>query len=187
MAALAAPAAGTAANDGMIVLGEVTALPAGDLVRQPGRFFDLKGRTVTFTPDGEGRYAVRTGSLTWAETGAETGTVFDLSDGSYRGRSAEVGLPFGFPFAGRTWRSVHANTNGNVSFAAPEATHMEHRRLFSSGTMRSVAAAVDSRSAAGFETAVTDTEAGAVRRYLKADRRQPAAAFVDASAFPCSP
>ena len=39
----------------------------------------------------------------------------------------------------------------------------------------------------GFEIAVTDTEAGAVRRYLKADRREPAAAFVDVSAFPCSP
>ena len=38
----------------------------------------------------------------------------------------------------------------------------------------------------GFEIAVTDTEAGAVRRYVKTDRREPAAAFVDVSAFPCS-
>ena len=136
---------------GMTVLGKVTALPAGDVVHRPARFFDLEGRTVTFTPDGEGRYAVRTGSLTWVETNASTGPVFDLSTGSHLGRSAEVSLPFDFPFAGRMWTRVHANTNGNVSFAAPETTHMEQRDIWSDGRMRSVAAAVDSRSATGFE------------------------------------
>ena len=38
----------------------------------------------------------------------------------------------------------------------------------------------------GFEIAVTDTQADAVRRYVKTDRREPAAAFVDVAAFPCS-
>ena len=53
--------------------------------------------------------------------------------------------PFAFPFAGRTWTHFHANTNGNVSFAAPETTHWQQRDPWADGTMRSVAAAVDSR------------------------------------------
>ena len=144
----------TAGNDGMTVLGKVTALPVADILRRPANFFDLEGKTITFTPDGEGRYAVEAGSLTWVETGAATGQVFDLSGGGWRGESTGVGLPFGFPFAGRAWTRVHVNTNGNISFAAPEATHFEQRRPFSSGTMRSVAAAVDSRSAAGLEAMI---------------------------------
>ena len=152
--ALIAPARWAAGNDSMTVLGKVTALPAGDVVHRPARFFDLQGRTVTFTPDGEGRYAVQTGSLTWVETSAATGPVFDLSTGSWRGKSAEVSLPFGFPFAGRTWTSVHVNTNGNISFAAPETTHAEQRNLWSDARMRSVAAAVDSRSATEFEAMI---------------------------------
>ena len=63
-------------------------------------------------------------------------------------------MPFEFPFAGRTWTRVHANTNGNVSFAAPETKHWEERDPWSSGTMRAVAAAVDSRSAAGLEAMI---------------------------------
>ena len=38
----------------------------------------------------------------------------------------------------------------------------------------------------GFEIAVTDKEAGGVRRYTKTDRRERAAASVDVAAFPCS-
>ena len=70
------------------------------------------------------------------------------------GEHAGVALPFPFPFAGRTWAHVHANTNGNVSFGAPETTHWQQRDPWADGTMRSVAAAVDSRSAAGFEAMI---------------------------------
>ena len=132
----------TAGNDGMTVLGKVTVLPAGDILRRPANFFDLEGKTVTFTPDGEGRYAVQTSSLTWVET----------SIAFYGG--GEVSLPFAFPFAGRTWTRVHANRSGNVSFMAPETTHWAQRDTWSSGTMRSLAAAVDSRSAAGLEAMI---------------------------------
>ena len=145
---------GTAGNVGMTVLGKVTALPAGDLVVRPARFFDLEGKTVTFTPDGEDRYAVHTDALTWVETGAATDPVFDLSGGGSEGKSTELSLPFDFPFAGRTWKGVHANTNGNISFAAPETTHGEQRDLWSDARMRSVAAAVDSRSATGLEAMI---------------------------------
>ena len=39
----------------------------------------------------------------------------------------------------------------------------------------------------GFEITVTDTQAGATRRYAKTDRRERAAAVLDAAAFPCGP
>ena len=161
----------TAENDGMTVLGKVTALPVGDVLRHPPNFFDLEGKTVTFTPDGEGRYAVQTTGLTWVETSTRVildfqapaiepaGLFHDISSHapaarSSRGESTGVGLPFGFPFAGRTWTRVHANTNGNVSFTASERTLWEQRDPWADGAMRSVAAAVDSRSAAGLEAMI---------------------------------
>ena len=73
VAALIAPARSTAGNDGMTVTGKVTPVPAAGLVSRPGNFFDLEGKTVTFTPDGAGRYRVRTDALTWVETSARIG------------------------------------------------------------------------------------------------------------------
>lgn len=143
-----APVRGMAGDDGMTVVGEVRVIPVGDILRRPASFFDLEGKTVTFTPDGAGRYSVQTGDLTWVETSPATGRALDLR------KQTEISLPFAFPFAGRIWTSIHANTNGNVSFAAPETTHWEHRSPFSRGTMRSVAAAVDVRSAGGMEAMI---------------------------------
>ena len=166
-----------AGNEGMTVLGKVTAIPATGLVRRQASFFDLEGRTVTFTPAGAGAYSVHVGPLTWVEIDAATRRSFDLGepadeppspfDDRFRprfqgnsggehagGEHAGIALPFTFPFAGRTWTHVHANTNGNVSFAAPEMTHWQQRDPWANGTMRSVAAAVDSRSATGFEAMV---------------------------------
>ena len=145
---LITPARGTAGDDGMTVVGEVRVLPVGDIFLRPANFFDLEGKTVTFTPDGAGRYAVQTGELTWVETSTATSRVLNLR------RETEISLPFVFPFAGRTWTRVHANRNGNVSFAVPETTHWEYRNPWSNGTMRTVAAAVDSRSAGGLEAMI---------------------------------
>ena len=174
VAALIAPGRWAAGNDGMTVLGKVKPVPAMDLILKPAGFFDLEGKTVTFTPDGAGGYAVQTGSLTWVETSAATGRVIKLrepaveppgpfEDGfrpswkrSFATKDTDTGisLPFVFPFAGRTWTRVHANRNGNLSFAAPETTHWEQRDPWADGTMRSFAAAVDSRSATGFEAMI---------------------------------
>ena len=51
--------------------------------------FDLNGRTLVFTPDGEGGYAREVRALAWEEDAGD-----EVSDG------AEVGLPFGFEFGG---------------------------------------------------------------------------------------
>ena len=160
-------------NEGMTVVGKVTALPVADVLLRPANFFDLEGKTLTFTPDDAGGYDVRIGPLTWVGTSAATGRSFDLRElpvepqrGFHHHASrpdsvaalseayTPIDLPFEFPFAGRGWTRVYANTNGNVSFAVPEAKHWEERDPWSSGTMRSVAAAVDSRSAAGLEAMI---------------------------------
>ena len=161
-----------AQNDVMTVRGSVTAVPATGLVRRPASFFDLEGKTVTFTPNGATGYAVHIGALTWVETSTATGRFFDFSEPADRrlspfddrfrprirlnrgGEDTAISLPFAFPFAGRTWTRVHANTNGNVSFAAPETAHWQRRDPWADGTMRSVAAAVDSRAAAGLEAMI---------------------------------
>ena len=171
-AALLAPARWAAGDDAMTVLGKVKPLPVGGILRHPANFFDLEGKTVTFTPDGAGGYAVRAGALIWVETSAATGRflrfrepadeppeAFDdglrpSSIAALVGKPTGVNLPFAFPFAGRTWRRIHANRNGNLSFTAPETTHWEQRNPWPDGTMRSVAAAVDSRSAAGLEAMI---------------------------------
>ena len=161
-----------AGNEGMTVLGRVTAVPATGLVRREASFFDLEGKTVTFTPAGAGGYSVHVGALTWVEIDPATRRSFDFGelgeeppspfDDRFRprirrnsgGEDVRIALPFAFPFAGRTWTHFHANTNGNVSFAAPETTHWQQRDPWADGTMRSVAAAVDSRSAAGVEAMI---------------------------------
>lgn len=173
VAALMAPAR-TAGNDGMTVVGKVEPVPATSLVLEPASFFDLEGKTVTFTPNTTGGYSVRVGStLAWVETDAATGRFFTVVepaveppgpfDDRFRpnwirrfgeGEVTGINLPFAFPFAGRTWTRVHANTNGNVSFAAPETTHWEQRDPWPDGSMRSVAAAVDSRSVVGLEAMI---------------------------------
>ena len=146
---LIVPAQGTAEEHGMTLVGEVRVLPIGDIFRRPASFFDLEDKTVTFTPDGAGGYTVRTGELTWFET-----TTVPKQTLNHWKQSTEISLPFAFPFAGQTWTRVHANRNGNVSFAAPETTHWKQRSSWSNGTMRAVAAAVDSRSAAGLEAMI---------------------------------
>ena len=129
------------------VHGGVTTVPATGLIAMPANYFDLEGTTVTFTPDGTGRYSVEVGDLEWEAGGAFSSTV-------HWNGSSTVGLPFPFPFANRTWTRVYANENGNISFEQPERLHWPHRNPWSDGTMRGVAAAIDSRSAAGLETMI---------------------------------
>ena len=139
----------SAQNDTVGVHGVVTTVPAGGLIRKPANFFDLEGTTVTFRPNDAGKYAVTVGNLDWRDPGPGTATRF----AHWSGHLA-VDLPFPFPFAGRTWTRVYANVNGNISFQRPERMNWPHRDPWASGTMRSVAAAIDSRSAAGLEAMI---------------------------------
>ena len=130
--------------------GTATALPAGRLIYKPANFFDLEGKTVTFTPDGD-RYAVAVDRLSWEEPGLAAST--HPLDGETH-QFAMVDLPFPFAFAGSTWNRVYANANGHLSFQRPEQENWPQRDPWAGGTMRSLAAAIDSRSAAGLETKI---------------------------------
>ena len=130
--------------------GAVTALPAGRLIYKPANFFDLEGKTVTFTPNGDG-YAVAVDGLSWEQPGLAASTHQLLgADHQFE----VVDLPFPFPFAGGTWNSVYANANGHISFQRPELENWPQRDPWADGTMRSLAAAIDSRSAAGLEAKI---------------------------------
>jgi len=65
-----------------------------------------------------------------------------------------VDLPFSFSFARATWNRVYANANGHLSFQRPEYENWPERAPWADGTMRSLAAAIDSRSAAGLEAKI---------------------------------
>ena len=128
----------------------VAIVPAGDLVRKAASFFDLEGKTVTFTPAGENGYTVTVGGLEW-DAAVASGARTQLH---YYKHYVTVDLPFPFPFAGRTWTRVYANGTGNLSFYRPEDENWPNRSPWSAGTVRHVAAAVDSRAVAGFESMI---------------------------------
>jgi len=132
--------------------GTVTALPAGRLIYKPANLFDLEGKSVTFTPDGDG-YAVAVDSLNWEPPGL-TAATHQLPGTRQHRPFVAVDLPFPFSFAGATWNRVYANANGHLSFQRPEQQNWPERNSWADGTMRSVAAAIDSRSAAGLETQI---------------------------------
>ena len=128
----------------------VAIVPAGDLVRKAANAFDLQGKTVTFTPAGKNDYTVTVGSLEW-NAASTSGPRAKLH---YYRHHVTIDLPFPFPFAGRTWTRIYANGTGNLSFRRPEDKNWPNRSPWSAGTVRHVAAAVDSRSVAGFESMI---------------------------------
>ena len=145
----------SAESNAIAVHGNVTSIPAGGLIRKPASLFDLEETTVRFTPNGAGGYVVEVGVLTWEDpVGAITWENRAGALGASREPSATVDLPFAFPFAGRTWTRAYANVYGNISFLGPEREHWPHRDPWADGTMRSVAAAIDSRSAAELEAMI---------------------------------
>ena len=159
-----------ARGDAIEVHGSVTTVPATGLISKPANLFDLDGTTVTFTPDGADGYSVAVGGLTWEDAGSAPARAFgeparrrpspfddrrrSRTTGDVRREHSVVDLPFPFPFAGRTWTRVHANANGNISFERSEPMLWPDRDPWPDATMRSVAAAIDSRSAAGMEAMI---------------------------------
>ena len=134
------------------VHGGVTTVPATSLITMPANYFDLEGTTVTFTPDGTGKYSVEVGDLEWEDPGrGPTGAVSQMM---HLYEDLPVDLSFPFPFADQTWTRVYANSNGNISFQRPERMNWPQRDPWADGSMRSIAAAVDSRSAAGLEAMI---------------------------------
>ena len=73
--------------------------------------FDLHGRTLVFTPDGNGGYSRDVRALAWEE---------DLGPAVADGAVIELG-GFGFAFAGRRWDAFHVSRHGLLTFGGPLA------------------------------------------------------------------
>ncbi|MBS1855167.1 MAG: hypothetical protein JST11_07365 [Acidobacteria bacterium] len=114
-AALAAPAATPNDRDtGNIAIIE----DSGGVVARLNQF-NLDHSTLTFTPASAGaasyRFAVSAG--TWDSTAAAQGSpLVALGDDDAR----QVTLPFAFPFFGASYNTVWINSDGNLTFTAPE-------------------------------------------------------------------
>lgn len=130
--------------------GPVHVLAAEGLVTAPANFIDLEGRTLRFTPAAGGGYTLEVLPLDFrAPTGEVLAPAQSVAPWPVLGWS--VDLPFAFPFGGQTWRSLYVNKFGNLSFGQPEGKVWPQRDPWPQGTMHSVAASLDARSAAGLE------------------------------------
>ena len=94
----------------------------------PANLFDLNGRTLVFTPDGEGGYSRQVRALTWEEDiggAVADGAVITLED-------------FTFAFAGQSWASFHVSRHGLLTFGRPLTyAYWDAENRFS--TMREIA------------------------------------------------
>jgi hypothetical protein len=127
----------------------VSVMTLENLVRKPANLFDLEGKTVRFSPQEDGSWKVETTpevKLTPCDT-----VLPAAHDGIFGSYGWHVDLPFAFPFAGKTWKTLYVNNNGNLSFEKSEADYIRERWPWSDSGMRSMAAAIDSRSVAGQE------------------------------------
>lgn len=129
----------------------VVPVTISNLVFNPADLFDLQGRTVRFTPFADGSsYHVRT--LGASRPISCNQTLEDQTAiGPWYSKAWSISLPFTFPFGGKSWTNIYINTDGNISFDQPESQYVTQRDPWADGGMCSVAAAIDSRSVAGFE------------------------------------
>jgi hypothetical protein len=114
-----AAAPNSAASD----VGDVAVIADNGLIVTSRNVFDLSfATTIRFEPAGAGKYTVTRSAgvldaafgaaLTFGYSGA---TLFPGDDDSQ-----EVAFPAGFPFFGTTWTSLWVNTDGHVTFGAPD-------------------------------------------------------------------
>lgn len=129
----------------------VVPVAISNLVQNPAVYFDLQGKTVRFTPTRRER-AYRIQTLNVCEPVSCDQKLEDQDAiGPWYAKGWSVPLPFAFPFGGKSWQRIYVNMDGNISFDKPESNYWPQRNPWSDGGMCSVAAAIDSRSAAGLE------------------------------------
>ena len=117
-------------------IGNIAILDDADGVVSRRNPFNLNLRTLKFTPSDRAatKYRYQLGADTYDATTAANGTrVSGIGDDDSR----EVQLPFAFPFFGKTWTSVHLNSDGNLTFGDADAA-ITDRSLgrFTSGAPR---------------------------------------------------
>ena len=104
-------------------IGDVAVIADNGVIVTSRNIFDLTfPTTLRFDPAAGGKYTVmRSAGVLDAAFGSELtfgyagATLYPGDDDTQ-----EVAFPAGFPFAGTTWTTVWVNTDGNVTFGAPE-------------------------------------------------------------------
>jgi hypothetical protein len=90
---------------------------------------DLTDRTVSFTPEGEG-FRIAAGSGGFDDAHHRLSDRIPVGcDGVPACRSAEVLLPFAFPFMGRMHDRLFVNPSGNVTFDRPDPEDNDAARM----------------------------------------------------------
>lgn len=102
--------------------------------------FNLNGKTIRFLPAGAGSYKYDLAGDPYDDAAAQQGTLLNLDDDD----TQDVEIPFAFPFFGDAKRTLHLNSDGNVTFGAGD-TETSDRSLgrFLSGPGRIAALFTD--------------------------------------------
>lgn len=139
-----------APQDNAASTGPVSVISGDSLIQRPANYFNLEGKTVHFTRSGETSYTAQVLPLDFQSNRGTQLQYASATTTSYE-YGWSIALPFTFPFAGQSWNSVFVNLNGNISFGASEGSTWPQRDPWPDGTMRSVAAVIDSRAGSGTE------------------------------------
>lgn len=98
--------------------GNIAQLDEGDGVVSRRNAFNLAGRTIQFFPTNGRSYRYELGGGAYDASFAEAGTPLSgLGDDDSR----ELDLPFAFPFFGSQQRTMHVNSDGNLTFGIGDA------------------------------------------------------------------
>jgi uncharacterized protein (TIGR03437 family) len=97
------------------VRGDVVLMSETDGVVSRRNDFDLDNRTIVFAPTGADAsgYRFSLEGASYDITAAAAGTpIEDFADDDSR----EMSIPFSFPYYGKTYSTVHINSDGNLTF-----------------------------------------------------------------------
>src|SRR5580693_8987016 len=89
-----------------------------NLIRIPADLFDLQRKTVRFTPSSDGSYLVQTLDVC-QPISCDQRLEDQAAQGPWYAKGWSVPLPFAFPFAGKSWKHIYVNMDGNISFDKP--------------------------------------------------------------------
>jgi len=130
--------------------GEIAIIDDGDGVAFPAFLFDLEGRSVEFSPAGEGGYRYSLRERGYDAQAAADGAFLSLGDDD----AAELDLPFTFEFYGESQSRVFVNSDGNLTFGSADTD----------STARDAARAVTTPRISGFFADLDPTRPGAAVR-----------------------
>lgn len=103
-------------------IGHIVVLEDRDGVVSRRNAFNLDRRSIRFLPGDNATYRIETGDSAYDADAASNSTpLAGLGDDDSR----EVALPFAFPFFGRTHSRVFVNSDGNLTFEAPDTSVAE--------------------------------------------------------------